>query len=321
MAESTFNERPPFFVVGSDRSGTTMLMMMLDAHPNLGVSRESWFLIDLMNTLPLNGPLSRSQIDRAFDIIHQHPRWQRWNIPDKVLATQLEKMISPDLAELVEAVFQLDLERSQKTRWGDKTPAYVHEIERIHSILPKAQFIHIIRDARDVCISLRNVGWHGPMLNNMASYWRGEVMSGIDAGRVLGSKNYLEIPYETLVTNTEATLRQICSFLGEPFDEQMISWYDLTAEKTAGRPMKFQTKLGRAPQPSDIGRWKNELSSFDVAIVEAYAGDAMDKASQQRRFTKRLHLLRPLLGFIERSRSVINRAWQKVFGQKQIAQP
>lgn len=316
MTESTFKERPPFFVVGSDRSGTTMLMMMLDAHANLGVSRESWFLIELMDTLPVHGPLNRQQVDSAYEIIRQHPRWQRWNIPDNTLTARLEKLATPDLAELVEAVFQLDLDRSQKTRWGDKTPAYVREIERIHSMFPQAYFIHIIRDARDVCISLKNVGWHGPTLRHMASYWREEVISGINAGRALGPEAYLEVPYEKLVTNTEATLREICSFLGEPFDANMLAWYDLTAEKTADRPMKFQTKLNRAPRASDTGRWKNEMSSLEVAVVEAYAGDAMDEAYQQRRFAKSLRLLRPLVRLIEVLRSVAGRVRRAVFGSK-----
>ena len=291
-----------------------MLMMMLDAHPNLGVSRESWFLIDLMDALPLHDPLSQHEVDRALEIICQHPRWQRWNISNRALATRLEKLAAPDLSELVEAVFQLDLERSRKTRWGDKTPAYVHEIERIHSIFPQAQFIHIIRDAHDVCISLRNVGWHGPTLRHMARYWRKEVISGIEAGRALGHDAYLEVPYEKLVTNAEATLRQICSFLGEPFHANMLVWYDLTADKTADRPMRFQTKLGRAPRPSDAGRWKHEMSSLEVAVVEAYAGDVMDKAYQQRRFTKSLRLLRPLFRILEGVRAVVGRVRRAVLG-------
>lgn len=313
MTDSTFKERPPFFVVGSDRSGTTMLMMMLDAHPGLGVSRESWFLIDLMNALPLQGPLSQHQVDEAFDIIRQHPRWQRWNIPDRDLQTRLSKLTAPDLAELVEAVFQLDLERGKKARWGDKTPAYVHEIKRIHSMFPQARFIHIIRDARDVCISLSKVGWHGPKLRHMASYWHAEVMSGIEAGRTLGSDIYLEVPYEKLVMLTEDSLKQICTFLDEPFDKSMLAWYDLTAEKTADRPMRFQTKLGRAPRPSDIGRWKNEMSSYEVAIVEAYAGKAMDHAYQRRRFPKALIFLRPLFRLLEIGHALAGRIRRVLF--------
>ena len=302
-----FDKRPPFFVVGSDRSGTTMLMMMLDAHPGLGVSRESWFLIDLMDALPLNGTLNREHIDRAFEIISQHPRWQRWSIPDSALKSQLEGLVDTDLAGLVEAVFQLDLERSHKTRWGDKTPAYVCEIRRIHSMFPQAQFIHIIRDARDVCISLRNVGWHGPTLTNMARYWRQQVLSGIEAGRALGPDLYLEVPYEELVTSTEHTLRQICTFLGEPFNPDMLAWYDLTAEKTSDRPMRFQTKLGRAPRTSDIERWKDEMSAVDVAIIEAHAGDVMDKARQERRYFNGIGIIRPLLNILEGIRAVAAR--------------
>ena len=322
MAESVFTERPPFFVVGSDRSGTTMLMMMLDAHPSLGVSRESWFLTDLMDALPLHGSLSREQVDKAFEIISRHPRWQRWGITDNALSERLAELTDPNLAELVEAAFLLDLERSGKTRWGDKTPAYVREIGRIHSLFPKAQFIHIIRDARDVCISLRSVGWHGPTLRHMAQYWGRQVITGIEAGRALDPGAYLEIPYEKLVVDTEEALRQICSFLGEPFDTQMLMWYDLTAKKTAARPMKFQTKLGRAPRSSDVGRWKNELSAFDIAVVEAYAGEAMGRAHQELHYGTSLRLIRPLLGTLDTARALVRRAqrsriWNRIRALRQ----
>ncbi|UCE90143.1 MAG: sulfotransferase [Pseudomonadota bacterium] len=296
MTETAFERQPPFFVVGSDRSGTTMLMMMLDAHPGLGMSRESWFLIDLMNALPLHGALSLEQVHQAFEIIGTHPRWQ---IADSELRACLDGLDQPELAELVTAVFQLDLERGGKTRWGDKTPAYVREIARIHSLFPRAQFIHLIRDVRDVCISLRNVGWHGPTLGHMARYWRAHVSSGIAAGRALGAELYLEVPYETLVTDVEATLRRICAFLGEPFSPAMLTWYEHTAAKTASRPMKFQTKLDRAPRASDVGRWRAEMSALDLAIVEANAGETMDRAGQVRRYPKSLSWFGPLLSAVE----------------------
>ena len=301
-------DRPPFFVVGSDRSGTTMLMMMLDAHPELGVSRESWFLIDLMDALPLEGPLDDEQVGRAYEILRAHPRWQRWDIPDEQLRAALDALEKPDLATLVEAVFRLDLERNGKASWGDKTPAYVREIDRILTLFPDARFVHLVRDARDVCISLRKVGWHGPTLANMARYWNEHVASGIEAGRRRGEPTYLEIAYEDLVLDVEGQLRRICGFLGVDFDPAMLHWYEQTAEKTADRPMKYQTKLHRAPRPSDVGRWRREMSAFDVAIVETYAGDTMRAVGQTRRFPFGLRALRLVLGLFERTRLALGRA-------------
>ena len=269
-------------------------MMMLDAHPEIYVSRESWFLIDLMDALPLHGFLRPDQVDKAFDIIRKHPRWQRWGITDTILAECLQSLSNPDLATLVEAVFRLDLGDDDKSRWGDKTPGYVTEVERIHSLFPNAQFIHIIRDARDVCISLRKVGWHGPTVVHMARYWREQVAIGMATGRRLGNSNYLEVSYEALVTDVESTLRNICLFLAVPFDTKMLVWHKQTAEKTADSPMKFQTKLDRAPRPSDVGRWRNELSRLSVVVVEAYAGDVMIQAGQARHFGRDLSFFRPL---------------------------
>ena len=261
-----------------------MLMMMLDAHPELGVSRESWFLIELMDALPLRGSLSTGQVRRAMRIISGHPRWQRWKIADERLEEALSALESPTLAELIEATFQLDLARSQKPRWGDKTPAYVGEISRLHELFPGAKFVHLVRDARDVCISLRKVGWHGPKLADMARYWRRQVSLGVESGRLLRGELYLQIAYEDLVHDTEGTLRRVVAFLGETFEPRLLVWHELTAEKTKDRPMRFQTKLDRAPRPSDVHRWKRELSALEIIAVEAAAGDVMQNVGQELRF-------------------------------------
>ena len=295
MSEARIEGKEPFFVVGSDRSGTTMLRMMLDAHPGLRMGFESWFLIELMDALPLRGQLSGDQVNRAYEILCGHPRWRRWGVSDEALAACLEDLDDPDLSELVEAVFRQYLGGSGETRWGDKTPAYVSEIKRIHTVFPCAQFIHLIRDARDVCISLRKVRWHGPTLVHMARYWREQVSIGMETGRALGDALYLEVPYEALVTDLETTLRRICSFLGESFDPDMLDWHELTPKKTAGVKMRFHPKLDRAPRPSDTSRWKSELSSMSVAIVETCAGDVMDQANQRRNFDKRVRLISPFL--------------------------
>jgi hypothetical protein len=300
----------PFFVVGSDRSGTTMLMMMLDAHPQLGVARESWFLIELMNALPLKVELSRENIQSAYQIISRHPRWRNWEVPDAALKNCLDSLQKPDLGTLIEAVFRLDQRLADKPRLGDKTPAYVLEMERLREVFPDARFIHLIRDARDVCVSLRKVGWHGPTVVHMARYWRRHVETGIRAGQRLGNDAYLQIPYESIVADVEGSLRAICRFLEIPFDRGLLSWHERAAEMTAAKPMRFQSKIHRAPRPEDLERWKDELPTIAVAAVECMAGDIMHEVGQSRRFGRGVRMLYPLFMIYATSMSGLKVVWR-----------
>ena len=85
----------PFFVIGTARSGTTMLRLMLNKHSRLCVPRESWFISDLMNALPLDAPLTPEQCERAVQIICAHPRWKVWEITDQEVRNVIPRLRSP----------------------------------------------------------------------------------------------------------------------------------------------------------------------------------------------------------------------------------
>ncbi len=65
----------PVFIVGSGRSGTTVLRLMINMHSRLRVPRESWFLMPLLDQLPLTGGLTDSEKEKAYELISTHSRW------------------------------------------------------------------------------------------------------------------------------------------------------------------------------------------------------------------------------------------------------
>src|SRR5215207_1941943 len=136
----------PIFIVGVERSGTTMLRLMLNEHPDIAIPRESLFLIDLMDSLPRTGALNDRQRDRAIQIMSRHPRWRDMEIDDREFAERVRSLSLPTLADVIETVYRIQLLRVGKTRWGDKTPGYLIEIDRLRQVFPRAQFIHLIRD-------------------------------------------------------------------------------------------------------------------------------------------------------------------------------
>lgn len=285
----TIGEKPdntPFFVVGSDRSGTTMFRLMLNEHSRIHIPRESWFIIPLMDNLPLKARLSPGDLEQAFTIISTHKRWRDWESSDHKLREVIFSLGDPTLAELVDEVFRQCGNTSGKPRWGDKTPKYIDEVTRLHELFPGARFIHIVRDGRDVCNSLRRFRWQGESVYSIAEYWRDVIHAGKAAGRLLGPELYLEIFYEELVLNPEKVLRTVCSFLREDYEASMLDFHEHADENVAEFEKKkgIHAKTSRAPKASDTHRWKTEMKPAHVAMFEAFAGSAMDLVGQQRKF-------------------------------------
>lgn len=282
----------PFFIVGSDRSGSTMLRLMLNEHSRLCIPPETWFLTELMDVLPLDGSLDVEQLDRALNIISAHWRWKEWNIPDADLKACIRSLQSPTLADVIDSVFRL--KSGPKPRWGDKTPGYVTELGRLHRLFPGAKFVHIVRDGRDVCLSLRQTGWRGDTTWSIARYWSEHVGAGFRQGRLLPQGLYLEVSYGDLVLKTEETLRVICRFLGEEFEPEMLRFYESAEQQTLERARKFLTKTLRSPRESDVDRWKQEMGWLQLLIFEAGAAETMIIAGQSLRFPFNSRLVKPL---------------------------
>ena len=152
----------------------------------------------------------------------------------------------PSLGELIGRVFQISCRRARKSRWGDKTPRYVTDISRLHRVFPGAKFVHIIRDARDVCLSLRQAWRH--TWHYSAEYWSQTVRAGVAQGQSIGMDFYLEVAYEDLVRQPEPMLRRICAFLGEDFEPKMLEFHRQAAVNIAPWEKDLHAKTVRPPQ-------------------------------------------------------------------------
>lgn len=276
----------PFFIVGADRSGTTLLRLMLNRHPMLVIPPESHFLVDLIRKLPRDGPLSREQVHRATEFITGNPRFSGWKTGAEALAEELAACRDPTLAQLIDHVFRLETGATEKVRWGDKTPLYTTWVSEIGRVFPQARFIHIVRDGRDVSLSLENVRWQGWTEYERARYWSTVVSHAERAGGRLVAGRFLRVHYEALVLRPEATLEQVCAFLGCAMHQEMVTFFETAlsnipdAEVEAG----IHSKLVRPPRPTDVGRWKTESSSVRVLLFEAVAGRTLQRMTYARRF-------------------------------------
>jgi hypothetical protein len=271
----------PFFLLGAQRSGTTMLRLMLNRHPRIAVPHETAFITVFLPKLQEYGNLAhRSNTARLLDDIgsyHLVERGGHIRNKEAILSHAIRSY-----SDLVRAIM-IEYARSEgKARWGDKTPFYTQDIDVLWKLFPGCQFIHLVRDGRDVALSQAGISWLPNSVPQIAADWRDKATICHKVGRVLPDGCFLEIRYEDLVTHTEETLRSVCGFLGEPYSAEMLSYHDTAESVVPEQSLKWHRNSVRPPDPSKIGRWKHELSRSDRILFDQIAGDALERFGYDR---------------------------------------
>jgi hypothetical protein len=289
---SAAGRAPAPFIVGVPRSGTTLLRLMLDAHPELAIPPETHFIPSVIRAVRRGG-----SADRVASLITHHRRWADFGLDAGELRDRIRALDPLEAGPAIRAFYELYATGQGKPRWGDKTPGYAVKMRRIQRALPEARFVHVIRDGRDVVAS-RNRRSRDPLPVDVAARrWKRRVIS--TRKRAEGIAHYLEVRYEELVTEPEATLRRVCAHVELPFDAAMLRYHERSAERLAeierdlparrGRPelgaaprVAAHARAGDPPAPERIGAWRDEMAPEDVSAFEAEAGDLLDELGYAR---------------------------------------
>jgi hypothetical protein len=272
-------DNTPFFVLGAARSGTTMLRLMLNRHSRLAIPFESHFLKQIFAELPSDRPLDVFEAERMAELVTGEKNFRTWHLDPEDVRRELIRRAPAPLAVLVDALFRMEIAPTGKPRWGDKTPQYYICWQRLMGLFPGSRMIHIIRDGRDVNLSLERVGWHGPTLPERARYWQERVEMAHAAGREFGPERNLIVRYEDLVLDSRATLQTVCDFLGEAFEPAMLEFFEDAALHLSDIDGDVHGKLHRPPRPEDVGRWRSEMPVERQKEFEAIAGAGLRAAS------------------------------------------
>jgi Sulfotransferase family len=274
------------FVVGASRSGTTLLRMMLDAHPDLAIPSETRLIPHIAQICAAS-----SQPREDFvTAVSSSSTWRDLHLDRSALKERIDCIDPFDVGDALREMYRLYADRHGKNRWGDKTPHYVTSMQLIQSLLPEARFIHLVRDGRDVALSIREL-WFGPdSVQEAASWWVSMLQSAAEQSRSLSS--YLVIRYEDLILETEATLQRICRFLSLPWNESMLDYHVTSRQRLAELDVLPTARNGDGillpeerrsihaltalpPQSQRVGRWRQEMTKHELESFEIIAGDML----------------------------------------------
>jgi Sulfotransferase family len=275
---------PYVFVVGCNRSGTTLLQRMLDAHPDLAILHEASFIS------PAHQAMKNMDVEGLGEMAEWVIAYRKFHILGiSESAVRKAARSTSTFAQFVGELFTEAGKLRGKRLAGEKCPGYVTHLSLLAELFPQTRFVHLIRDGRDVALSF--LQWnHGPSIRYEmwedepiavgALWWKKRVSAGRSAGPILGAARYCEVRYEEMVERPEETLRELSGFLELPFDEAMLRFHEGKVHRAPG----LSTKAAWLPPTPGLRDWRSQMSVQDVELFEALAGDLLSSLGYERAF-------------------------------------
>ncbi len=273
--------KAPVFVVGCQRSGTTLLYNTILSSGNFAVYLAESDVFNLI--APAFGNLrSKANRTKLMNAWLQSDYFKRTGLDaDEIRAEILSDC--RNAGDFLRIFMERIAQNHGVERWADNTPAHLLHIPRIKATIPNALFIHIIRDGRDVAMSLNRMGWgaqgarfpwdkkHELLVSGL--WWEWIVRKGREYGRRLGT-DYIEVRYEELVQRPQETLNVLSEFIQHDLNYERIQQNAIGTVKTPNS--SFTDPKGRRDKFNPVGRWKG-LSGIEAERLEALLGPLLQE--------------------------------------------
>jgi hypothetical protein len=271
--------RRPVFVMGCHRSGTNLLYDTLLSAGGFAIYRGYLPIYKIL--MPRFGhPRNPANRRRIVETFLRSKGFPRTGLDAADLSSRLLSGCQSG-GDFLRIVMGEVAQHQGMNRWAVYDPDSVLHLARIKADIPDALFVHIIRDGRDIALSLTKMGGFRPFpwsrksrgLLETALYWEWMVRAGRRHGRQIPG-DYLEIHYEDLVTQPRTTLATLARFLDHDLD------YDRIQSAGLGRLRESNSSFldeGAASLEHPVNRWKERLSADEIAELEALIGACLEE--------------------------------------------
>lgn len=289
-SEQTVGAPPksPIFVVGAPRSGTTLLAAMLAAHPRLSCGRETHFYIALAKyDSPERLIASETWPHEAMAFLdglrpEGVPICEQYGLCTSEIEHRLGGQ-APSIRAILECLTSYHCTATGKERWIEKTPDHLAHVHEIRKHFPESPIVLIVRDPRDVALSLVKMPWQRAPRTFAEGLWRWKRHHDASGAFFRTDPNTHCLRYDDLVLSPETELRKLCGFLGEEFDAQMLDTSRSSRHFLSSTNSTWHRHLGKPLQRDRLDVWKRELSPEWNWFAEALVGDYLGRWRYERR--------------------------------------
>jgi Sulfotransferase family len=272
----------PIFVIGAERSGTTLVMAMLGCHPRIAVPEVAWYYPRFRPYLFTYGDLANDENfwtlaeEMVFGL--KTPFWGMKVNPRTIVGEIISSVRERTFAGVYCAMFERYAhEVGDKPRWGEKTPYNMFFIEDILEDFPNAQLVFVTRDGRDASADYLQSAFGPTNIFSAAELWKLGQNAVRPWRKRLPSSQWMDVKYETLVAAPEDTLKSICDYLEEQYTPDMLNFHETGIAKARGATRDHKP-LGQPVSTKYIGIYKELLSVREQRIFAGVAGSELEDA-------------------------------------------
>lgn len=283
LKKSSVSCSPNVLLVGCGRSGTTLLASMLNAHPDINIPRTEALY-------PIYGPyvkvpigpeeLSERQWRRLKRMFVSDVAVQDWEHPPSLSDIDVD-VPRRNFAYAYRLLHEYEAERSGKRIWGAKILGGEKIADRLIRDLPDAKFVRCVRDGRAVANSLVENDFGPTNVLDGARHWCASMKAWDDARQKLPSQLFYTVKYENLVLNTEDCLRDLLEYLGIPWHNDCLNYYQTSFAKKRSKNSEH-SNLVKKPDATRINRALNSLTRDQIGQIEAVAGPYLERHGYTR---------------------------------------
>jgi len=274
----------PIFIIGTERSGSNLLRLILNAHSRISVPHPPHIMNYFGPIADRYGDLHEASaleplVDDIMKLmnVHIYP-WEFAVDREQVIAETHPRT----LYGVVAAIYEQHQRHDGKARWGCKSTFMIHHVDAVLERNPDARFIWLIRDPRDVAVSSRKSVFSPFHPALTAELWLDQQAEGLALMEKLGEQRVLRLHYESLTQEAEKSVRKVCDFLDETFEPGMLRFFETKDAQKSARLSKSWENTGSPILTNNSRKYLSGLSQNEIRWVECITGELMDRLGYER---------------------------------------
>jgi hypothetical protein len=320
----------PIFIVGMQRSGTTLMRAILSSHPHIAIAPETHYCNRFVKQVDAQGALDVSTFKTFWRTFSESDRFRDLGINPALVEQPLYESGDLSLGNAFRLVLREYARQHGRARWGEKTPHHYRYIHQLLRWFPNARIVVMVRDPRAVCSSLlvvpwRKWGWRGMGSLELHSLKRARRIC-LDAEQWQRHVNDLHerwvedvririVTYESLVEDPSGVIRAVCGFVEVPFIEAMLTdriWSTVTVRdydsysNNTDRWLRNHLASTLAPISSAaVDKWRQSLSKWEIDCIEMTCASGMRWLGYRRAYET--------IPVVDQLRGLTCRLWSRIY--------
>ena len=281
----------PIFMIGTQRSGSTLLRLMLNQLPEVAAPHPPHILQRLMPMVAGYGDLQNQAnvlhlVDDVCQLVELNPvPWDGVTLDRQEVARRCR---APSLVAVFGAVYDIMAETRGAQTWCCKSLANINYLQDIEDYFrDAAKYIYLYRDGRDVALSFRKAVVGEKHFYHIAKEWGATQHIALSMRDRIGPSRFFGVRYEDITGQPESTMQQLCKFLGYRYTPSMLSFHKTDEAKKAAESSDLWGNVVNPVMSQNSRKFLREATQADLRVFELVAGDVLDALGYERVATER----------------------------------